>query len=302
MTSAASTVPAWPSLVLPTLRALADGQARGVREIYDMVAELAEIDADARVKTLQSGQRRFENRMGWALSNAAKAKWVERIERGRYSITEAGKAAMIQYPDGIDTRQARRIFAPLWPEPRKTPKADNAPEASELSDPIEVIEDALSRIDAAVAKDLLQRLRSSHPDFFEQAVVDLLVKMGYGNAERSRRIGGSHDGGVDVLIDQDPLSLDQVYIQAKRYRDGNTVGREAIQAFVGALHGLGATRGVFLTTSSFSPAARDYASKVPTRLILIDGEKLVNLMITHRVGVQEKRTFTTVELDEDYFE
>lgn len=127
--------------------------------------------------------------------------------------------------------------------------------------------------------------------------------MGYGGAsQRGRRIGGSNDGGVDGLIDQDALGLDQVYIQAKRYKEGNTVGREPIQAFVGALHGFGASRGVFLTTSSFTSGAVDYANKVQSRIILIDGDKLVTLMIKYRVGVEEEKIFSAVKVDEDYFE
>lgn len=152
-------------------------------------------------------------------------------------------------------------------------------------------------------RDLLDRLRTSHPDFFEEAVVDLLLKMGYGGAaQRGRRIGGSNDQGVDGLIDQEALGLDQVHIQAKHYKEGNNVGREAIQAFVGALHGFGASRGVFLTTSSFTSGAVEYAQKVQSRIILIDGSKLVNLMIQYRVGVQVQRPFSAVEIDEDYVE
>ena len=144
--------------------------------------------------------------------------------------------------------------------------------ADDIADPIEVIEEAVARIEDNVGQELLARLRSSHPDFFEQAVVDLLLKMGYGGAaQRGRRIGGSNDEGVDGLINQDALGLDQVYIQAKRYKEGNNVGRESIQAFVGALHGFGASRGVFLTTSAFTTGAIDYAEKVPSRIILIDG-------------------------------
>jgi restriction system protein len=170
-------------------------------------------------------------------------------------------------------------------------------------DPIEQIESGINRIHADVGDALLLRLRESHPDFFEQAVVDLLLKMGYGGAEqRGKRIGGSNDGGVDGVINQDALGLDRIYVQAKRYADGNTVGREAIQAFVGALHGVGASRGVFITTSAFTSGARDYVKAVPSRVILIDGVRLVGLMIKYRVGVQVRQSYDIVELDEDFFE
>ncbi|UTX52075.1 restriction endonuclease [Leucobacter aridicollis] len=305
MPEEASLVLIWPEYVIPTLQVLADGQSRQRREVFDAVADRAGVSDDARAETLKSGGTRYEQRMGWVLSHLGKAKWVDRPERGYYVITDAGRAALAQYPQGFDYALAREVFAPFWPEKTKSavPASVPVPPSDEISDPIEVIEDAVSRIEASVGEDLLDRLRNSHPDFFEQAVVDLLLKMGYGGAaQRGRRIGGSNDEGIDGLIDQDALGLDQVYIQAKRYKEGNNVGREPIQAFVGALHGFGASRGVFLTTSAFTSGAIDYAKKVQSRIILIDGAKLVDLMIAYRVGVQEKQRFSAVEVDEDYFE
>lgn len=304
MSEEASLVPIWPELVVPTLRFLFDGQPRQRREIFDAVADLEQISDDARSERLKSGGTRYEQRMGWVLSHLSKAGWVTRPERGYYSISDAGRRALEDHPGGFDYALARLVFAPFWPERSKTLAVGPALETSdEISDPIEVIEDAVARIEVNVGQDLLGRFRESHPDFFEQAVVDLLLKMGYGGAaQRGQRLGGSNDEGVDGLIDQDALGLDQVYIQAKRYKDGNNVGRESIQAFVGALHGFGASRGVFLTTSAFTSGAIDYAQKVPSRIILIDGARLVELMIAYRVGVQEKQQFSAVEVDEDYFE
>lgn len=305
MPEEASLVSIWPEYVIPTLQVLSDGQSRQRREVFDAVADRAGVSDDARAETLKSGGTRYEQRMGWVLSHLGKAKWVDRPERGHYVINDAGRAALAKYPQGFDYALAREVFAPFWPEKAKTAAPASAPvqPSDEISDPIEVIEDAVSRIEASVGEDLLDRLRNSHPDFFEQAVVDLLLKMGYGGAaQRGRRIGGSNDEGIDGLIDQDALGLDQVYIQAKRYKEGNNVGREPIQAFVGALHGFGASRGVFLTTSAFTSGAIDYAKKVQSRIILIDGAKLVDLMIAYRVGVQEKQMFSAVEVDEDYFE
>lgn len=304
MAEADSLVPIWPMLVVPTLQVLSDGQSRHRREIFDAVADYANVGDEARAETLKSGGTRFEQRMGWALSNLSKAQWVDRPERGRYLINDAGRTALAQYPDGFDYSLAKVVFAPFWPEKTKADSmhATTSPQADEVSDPVEVIEDAIARIEARVGDDLLDRLRDSHPDFFEQAVVDLLLKMGYGGAaQRGKRIGGTNDEGVAGLIDQDALGIDQVYIQAKRYKEGNNVGREAIQAFVGALHGFGASRGVFLTTSAFTSGAIEYANKVPSRIILIDGSRLVELMIAYRVGVQEEKHFSAVEVDEDYF-
>ncbi|MBS3178356.1 MULTISPECIES: restriction endonuclease [unclassified Pseudoclavibacter] len=306
MPEEASLVPIWPELVVPTLQVLADGHSRQRREVFDAVAVHAGVSDEARAETLKSGGSRYEQRMGWVLSHLGKAQWVDRPERGRYVINEAGRSALVKYPQGFDYALAREVFAKFWPE---KPKASRPSAASEqrpsdaISDPIEVIEDAVARIEASIGNDLLDRLRDSHPDFFEQAVVDLLLKMGYGGAaQRGRRIGGSNDEGIDGLIDQDALGLDQVYIQAKRYKEGNNVGREPIQAFVGALHGFGASRGVFLSTSAFTSSAIDYAKRVQSRIILIDGAKLVELMIAYRIGVQEKQKFSAIEIDEDYFE
>lgn len=304
MPEKATLVPIWPELVTPTLQVLSDGQRWQRRDIFDAVATHAGIGDEARNETLKSGGTRYEQRMGWALSNLSKASWVDRPEKGYYQINDAGRAGLAAYPGGFDYALAHAVFKEFWPQESKNRSTHVRPEGSdEVSDPIETIENAIARIEANVGQELLDRLRGSHPDFFEQAVVDLLLKMGYGGtAQRGRRIGGSNDEGVDGLINQDALGIDQVYIQAKRYQQGNNVGREAIQAFVGALHGFGASRGVFLTTSSFTSSAIDYAQKVPSRIILIDGEKLVQLMITYRVGVQEERKFSAVKLDNDYFE
>ncbi|WP_285042850.1 restriction endonuclease [Plantibacter sp. LMC-P-059a] len=303
----ASLVPIWPAFVTPTLRILADGQTRHRKDIFDAVAEASGLSLEARAETLSSGSTRAEQRMGWALSHLTKASWIDRPTRGHYVINDEGHRALASYPEGLDYASAREIFAPFWPSPKSgttSPAAD--PEASaEIAslDPIEQIETGVSRIEAEVGQELLSRLRESHPDFFEQAVVDLLLAMGYGGAEqRGKRIGGSGDGGVDGVINQDALGLERIYVQAKRYKAGNNISRETIQAFVGALHGFGASRGVFLTTSAFTPSATTYADAVPSRIILIDGERLVDLMIKYRVGVQVKHVYHTVEIDADFFE
>ena len=303
-----SNVPIWPALVVPVLTALLNGETLHRKDVFDAASEIAGLTEQARAETLTSGGYRHEQRMGWALSHLAKAGWIDRPSRGYYTITDAGREALRLYPDGLDYAQAREIFAPYWPEPNRSPGADAAvadavAAAVEILDPVEQIEDGINRIEEEVGSELLSRLRDSHPDFFEQAVVDLLLAMGYGGAEqRGKRIGGPNDEGIDGIIDQDALGLDRIYVQAKRYKEGNNIGREMIQAFVGALHGFKATRGVFLTTSAFTPGAIEYARNVQSSVILIDGQRLVGLMIKYRVGVQVQRTYTTVEIDADFFE
>ncbi|WP_235480562.1 restriction endonuclease [Agreia sp. Leaf210] len=303
-----STVPIWPALVVPVLKVLSSGGTLHRKDVFDAAADFAGLSADARAETLSSGGYRYEQRMGWALSNALKAGWIERPSRGHYAISDAGRRGLQQHPGGFDYAQAREFFAPFWPDTRRRhtgadASGDTITIAVDVLDPVEQIEDGINRIEEEVGEELLSRLRESHPDFFEQAVVDLLLAMGYGGAEqRGKRIGGPNDEGVDGIIDQDALGLDRIYVQAKRYKDGNNIGRETIQAFVGALHGFGATRGVFLTTSAFTPGAIDYAKNVQSRVILIDGQRLVALMIKYRVGVQVRQTYASVEIDADFFE
>lgn len=151
--------------------------------------------------------------------------------------------------------------------------------------------------------ELLTRLHGNDPAFFEQAVLDLLIAMGYGGTDgAATRTQLSNDNGIDGIIDQDALGLSRVYIQAKRYAPDSSVGRPDIQGFVGALHGAQANQGVFITTGRFSSGAKAYADSVATRAVLIDGERLARLMIRYGVGVQVKRTIQIVEIDEDFFE
>jgi restriction system protein len=301
-----SEVPIWPLFVAHVLRVLSPGETLHRRDIFSRAIDSAGLSESARAETLNTGGLRSEQRLGWAISNLLKAGWIERPVRANYRITAAGREWYANNPEGIsDFSTARMLFAPFWPhsETRKPMLSIVDETLVEDIDPIEQIESGINRIHSDVGDALLTRLRESHPDFFEQAVVDLLLKMGYGGAEqRGKRIGGSNDGGVDGVIDQDALGLDRIYVQAKRYADGNTVGRETIQAFVGALHGVGASRGVFITTSAFTPGARDYVKAVPSRVILIDDARLVVLMIKYRVGVQVKQSYDIVELDEDFFE
>lgn len=302
-----STVPSWPAMVVPVLRVLDDGDTLHRKDLFDRAADAAGLDETARSETLSSGGLRYEHRMGWVLSHLSKAGWIDRPARAQYSINAVGRAWLSENSAGLTYGQAREVFAPFWP--KQPQKKDDGGESAqlvpilELIDPVEQIEDGINRIHEEVGAELLRRLRESHPDFFEQAVVTLLLKMGYGGAEqRGRRIGGSGDEGIDGIIDQDALGLDQVYVQAKRYKLGNNISRESIQAFVGALHGFGASRGVFITTSAFTAAAASYAKGVPSRVILIDGQRLVGLMVKYLVGVQAKQTYAVVEIDADFFD
>ncbi|TYC97974.1 restriction endonuclease [Arthrobacter echini] len=292
----------------PVLRVLSDGRTRTRRDLIAEVLDEEKISDAQRAVLLASGQSSAENRIGWAMSGLTRAAAVTKPERGRFTITDVGKQLLAANPGGVTKSTLRAIPAYNDYEPqRQTASASTATSLRMIEDPeldpTEQIETGIELLRSDVAADLLKRLQDRHPDFFEEAVVKLLLAMGYGGAEnRGRRIGGTGDGGVDGVIDQDALGLDQIYIQAKRYAPESTVGREAIQSFVGALAGRGATRGVFITTSRFSTQALDYAQAIPTRIILIDGKQLTSLMIRHSVGVQVAKVYTVVEVDEDFFE
>lgn len=246
--------------------------------------------------------------MGVVIPLLYRAQAVDRPARGQYQITDTGRGLLTAHPGGITEKDLRALPAYISPRDQTAPTRD-APThpttdetESELS-PSEQIEDGIARLHANVAADLLSRLHGQEPAFFEQAVLDLLMAMGYGGAEgKATRTQLTNDGGIDRVVDQDALGLSRIYVQAKRYAPGTSVGRPEIQAFVGALHGNGANQGVFITSGRFSGGAVGYAESIPTRVVLIGGRRLANLMIRYGVGVQVRRTVQIVELDEDFFE
>lgn len=305
-------VPTWDQYMAPCLRALEDGQVKRSREIVQAAADLLGVTPEQRAIMIPSGQEQWVNRGNWALSYLARATAVERTARGRYRITDAGRDLLAKRPDRITEKDLRALSGD--PNAPHTFKAFTAPgqstpvpavvadETSKL-DPEEQIEAGVARIHADIADQLLKRILGQEPVFFEQAVLDLLMAMGFGGADgKATRTQLAGDGGIDGIVDQDALGLSRIYVQAKRYASDNVVGRPAIQAFVGALAGNQANQGVFITTSRFSAEATSFAQQVPTRIVLIDGERLTRLMIRYGVGVQVKRTVQLVEVDEDFFE
>lgn len=289
-------MPAWNQLMAPVLRVLLDGHVHPRRQLANAVAAAEQISDEQRGETLNSGQSRFDNRLGWATSALSRAGAIDRPTRGRYQITDAGRQLLGEHPNGI----AEADLLTVSGESEALGVTTSEP-SSDL-DPTEQIEAGIARIQAEVADDLLSRLHAKEPAFFESAVVELLVAMGYGGAEgQATATRLSRDGGIDGIIDQDTLGLNKVYVQAKRYAPNNAVQRPELQAFVGALSGK-ADGGVFITTGRFSRGASEYAASIPSRIILIDGQRLTALMIRFGVGVQVKQTVQIVEVDEDFFE
>ena len=300
-------LPTWEGFLVPILQVASDGRVRTRREMYADVANHMHLTQAQRDKTLKSGQGMADNRIGWAMSFLVRAEALNRPRRGSCVITEVGRALLARHPDGITEKHLQAIPAYRDYVPVERPGSTRAPAAVEpvetVLDPVEQIEQGIQRINADVSAQLLKRLREQDPAFLEQAVLDVLVAMGYGGTDgQARRIGGTGDGGVDGVIDQDKLGLQRIYVQAKRYAADNTVGREAIQAFVGALHGRNVSQGIFITTSRFSPGAVEYAGNIGTRVVLIDGSRLAELMIAYDVGVQQREVYRVVDVDEDYFE
>ncbi|WP_228375062.1 restriction endonuclease [Demequina iriomotensis] len=299
-------VPRFDHFFRPVLLELERESPLRTRDVISRVADALRLTEAQRTAAIPSGQSRLDNRTTWACSYLYQAGALTKPRRGIYEITDRGRDLLRTRPDVIDVDDLLQFeeFREFQQRKRDTAAPTETVEPAEGdSPPRERIESAIKAVDTEVAADLLRRLREREPRLFEQAVVDVLLAMGYGGTEqRGKRIGGTADGGVDGVIDQDALGLDQIYVQAKRYAQGNNVGREAIQAFIGALHGFGASRGVFITSSDFTQHARDYAQQIPTRVILIDGTRLAQLMIKYRVGVQVTTTYDLVEVDDDFFE
>ena len=292
-------MPTWEQMLLPVLTVLSDGAERGRRGMSVRVSDHVGLSDEQRSEVLESGQPKADNRIGWALSALARSAAIARPRRGRYVIAARGHELIAAHPDGLTAKL-------LFPDAaRRLPKTEvETPQIDEPDlDPLEQIEQGMNRLRTDVAVQLLDALRAQTPDFLERVVLDVLVAMGYGGTDRrAQRLGGSGDGGVDGVIDQDALGLERIYVQAKRYEATNSVGREAIQAFVGALHGRHASSGVFITTSTFTSHAVDYAATISSRVILIDGERLARLMIQYGVGVQTVHEYRAVRLDVDFFE
>ncbi|WP_028083438.1 restriction endonuclease [Dolichospermum circinale] len=299
------TIPDFQAIMLPLLQYASDGKEHSLRDAITYLADVFNLSDDERKELLSSGQQAvFDNRIGWARTYLKKAGLFISPKRGFFQITDRGKEILSQNPSEINLK-----FLNQFPEfiEFKTTKKDNdksEPEIIETSEttPQESIEFGYQKIRKELELELLNRVKSCSPDFFERLVVDLLVKMGYGGSRRDagRAIGKSGDGGIDGIIKEDKLGLDIVYVQAKRW-DNTVVGRPEIQKFVGALHGQRARKGVFITTSRFFQEAREYVSIIDSKIVLIDGEELAQLMIDNHVGVSTVSIYEIKKIDSDYF-
>jgi restriction system protein len=298
-------IPDYQTIMLPFLKCVADGKEHTMREIINGLANAFNLNETERRELLPSGKQPiFDNRVGWASTYLKKAGVVETPKRALYRITDRGQGVLKRNPKRVDNK-----FLEQFPEfkefraRKEKPIAGDTPTKENADvNPEELFESAYKDLQETLAAELLDTIKSCSAEFFERLVIDVLIKMGYGGSRREAgaALGRAGDEGIDGIIKEDKLGLDIIYIQAKRW-DKTTVGRPEIQRFAGALLGQAAKKGIFITTSRFSREAEDYVKGLDAKIILIDGERLAELMVEYNVGVDPVATYEIKKIDSDYF-
>lgn len=301
-------MPGFQDVMLPLMNLASDKKDHRFRDVVEELSDYFELTDLEKKELLTSGKNRFMDRVGWALTYLKKSGLLEPLSTGYFRITDRGLDILKEPPSRIDIK-----FLERYPEFIEFKYGDKGPgpnngggtgggSSGDIT-PEEQMEEAYQKIRQELADELLNLIKNNPPNFFEDLVVDLLVAMGYGGSreDAGKSVGKSGDEGIDGIIKEDELGLDIIYLQAKRW--GNTVGRPEIQKFVGALHGQGANKGVFITTSTFTKDAIEYVNKNSSnKIVLIDGERLSQLMIDHNVGVTKDSAYELKKIDSDYFE
>lgn len=304
-------VPDFQSIMLPLLRAAGDGSERKVSAITDQLAMDFHLLPEEQQQLLPSGrQTTFSNRVAWAKSYLVQAGLLEATRRAHFRITDRGRQVLEENPQRIDIEYLLRFpeFVDFRgrsrsPEESSIQKSTSPANLLDEETPDEIIRSTIRQIEGALTKELLDRILSSSPAFFEGLIVNLLLAMGYGGSreDAGQIVGRAGDGGIDGVIDQDSLGLDRVYVQAKRYARDHPVSEPEIRAFSGSLNAAKANKGVFVTTSSFTQPAQAFTDLISHRIVLIDGKMLTTLMIRHNVGVRIEETLHIKRIDEDFF-
>lgn len=299
-------IPDYQSLMLPLLKQVSDRQEHKYRDLIEKLASEFQLTDEERKELLASGtQAIFDNRVGWAKTYLKKAGLLDSPKRATFVITDTGLATLAKNPDRIDAKYLKQF--PSFIEFQNASRNDTEEEVSTQEPneqtPEENLDKAYQRIRKSLASELLNKVVDLSPTFFERLVVELLVKMGYGGSikDAGKAIGKSGDEGIDGTIKEDKLGLDIIYIQAKRWKPGNVVGRPELHKFVGALAGQGAKKGIFITTSNFTREAIEYTPKNETKIVLIDGEQLAQLMIDYNLGCTTQQIYELKKIDSDYF-
>jgi restriction system protein len=303
-------IPDYQSIMLPILRLASDGLEHRTRDAIAVIGKELQLTDEELVQLTAGGQDYlFGNRFGWARTYLKKAGLIHYTGWGKFQITDAGRALLQRNLEKVDLAILKSY--PEFLEFYNGTKADEErPTVTEVepapSDetPEELIASAHTKLRQRVQADLLEKILAGTPESFEQLVISLLIKMGYGGplTDSGQRLGRSHDGGIDGVIKEDKLGLDRIYIQAKKWRGTNAVGSVEVQSFVGALAGKRARRGVFITTSRFTREAINYAEQLEDRVILVDGDRLTELMFEYGLGVSTVNTYEVKRVDNDFFD
>jgi restriction system protein len=300
-------IPDYQTCMLHLLRLASDGAEHTLKDAIPALADIFHLTDAEKTELLPSGQQAvFHNRVAWANTYLKKAELLRAPRRGVFTITDRGKSVLAKNPPKIDLKLLEQFpeFLAFKNKSKTVEEVDHSQPmtTAAIETPLESLESAYAKIRVELKDELLDRLKVEAPAVFERVVIALLVKMGYGGsrADAAQAIGKSGDEGLDGLIKEDWLGLDIIYVQAKRW--AATVGRPEIPKFAGALHGQHATKGIFITTSDFSRDANDYVSKIGSKIVLIDGSRLAELMIEFGVAVAADATYTVKRIDNDFFE
>ena len=301
-------IPDYQTLMLPLLRLAADRQEHRFRDAVEALAQEFGLSDDELAELLPSGsQPLFNNRVGWARTYLKQAGLLESPRRGFFNIAQAGLDLLQSNPSRVDNSTLESYPAFMEFRNRRREPSEDQPVIPEVvlsssQTPEDALASAYRKLRAEIESELLDTVKQASPSFFERLVIDLLVQMGYGGNrhDAASAVGRSGDGGIDGIINEDRLGLDVIYIQAKRWE--STVGRPELQRFAGALQGQRAKKGIFITTSSFTGEATAFAGSIDTRIILIDGARLVQLMVDHNVGVSSAGLYEIKKIDSDFFD
>ncbi len=301
-------IPDYQTIMRPLLFLVKDAQ-KPLRQCVEEIANQFDLTEEERNELIPSGKTKLiYSRVHWAATYMVQAKLLSRPKRGVIIATDRGREALKQNPDQIDNDVLSKF--PEFVEFKNRSRSGSSeekdtgkplPPDEDEQTPEERISSAAEELNVELRDEILSRIQASNPTFFEHLIIDMMLAMGYGGSGSGQHLGKTADGGVDGIINEDPLGLDIVFLQAKRYAENNVIGVQQIREFAGSLDEKGATKGVFVTTSRFAKPAIEYAERSPKRLILIDGDKLTRLLIQYGVGVRAYRTVKLSKLDEDYF-